>query len=635
MLQIMRLALCWGLVMSVVLSGGSPALADKPRHAAMILDANTGKVLHEASADELRHPASLTKLMTIYMALEEIAKGNLTLETRIPVSAEATSVSPSKLGLEAGSTIELADAIKALVTKSANDMAVAIAERIGGTEANFASLMTKRARAIGMKSTVFRNASGLPDSEQLTTARDMITLALRLHDDFPDKVRVFKLREFTYAGKTYRTHNTLMKSFAGMDGMKTGYTRASGFNLVASVHRDGKFIIGAVFGGATASSRNAHMRNIMTRALDEAATEKTRTPKPMLVASMAPAKRATAKPVAAEKQSKPANEKPAPEKPMAVAIAAPAPIVSTTPKPIKAPAAGATPQPDVIPEQRITVTAPRETVPEPQQALTVSPPVDQGDTSAQSISVTPPSADTEPLPDAGIQVAKVRAVPMPSQPAAVGALAADPQLPKQQASAASGLDFSALKRAVAALKPNTKSATDATALETNEAATSGETVIAKARKPSTLQAQAASVAPSVDTETTVAENADAPARTPSTLQAQAATLAPPAPAPRVVLAAAPMQLGANTTAAQLAAEGYAIQIGAYGSAAEAERQIGAVQGKAGPALSGASPATRPVTANNGRQLYAARFMGFDQLQASNACNQLRQQSIDCFVVQAR
>ncbi|MFA5950712.1 MAG: D-alanyl-D-alanine carboxypeptidase [Hyphomicrobium sp.] len=266
------------------------ALADV-KQAALVVDANTGAVLHEQFADAPRHPASLTKMMTLYMAFSEIAARRLSISSKLTVSEKAVSVAPSKLELAVGEEIELLDAIKALITKSANDMAVAIAEQIGGTEANFVRLMNERARQIGMTSTRFVNASGLPDNRQITTARDMVTLALRLQDDFPEEYKLFSLKEFEYKGKVHRTHNTLLFGFPGMDGIKTGYTRASGFNLVSSVRADGKHLVAAVFGGTTANTRNAHMRSLLFHALEKASTVKTRQSQPLLVANTEPAAR--------------------------------------------------------------------------------------------------------------------------------------------------------------------------------------------------------------------------------------------------------------------------------------------------------------------------------------------------------
>jgi D-alanyl-D-alanine carboxypeptidase len=265
-------------------SGGRAA----QRFAAMVVDANTGAVLYEQAGTEPRYPASLTKMMTLYLVFEQIERGRLSYQTRIRASEHAAAAAPSKLNLEPGEEITVIDAIKALVTKSANDVAVALAEHIAGSEANFAALMTEKARALGMTATVFRNASGLPDPEQVTTARDMLTLALRLQDHFPQHYPLFATRSFTYKGRTYSTHNGLLRSFEGTDGIKTGYIRASGFNLVASVRRGERRVVGAIFGGASTASRNAQMRALLTRALYKASTVRTRFSPPSAVARATP-----------------------------------------------------------------------------------------------------------------------------------------------------------------------------------------------------------------------------------------------------------------------------------------------------------------------------------------------------------
>src|SRR6185436_17114024 len=186
--------------------------------------------------------------------------------------------------LEEGEEIALIDAIKVLITKSANDVAIAVAEHIAGSEEKFARLMTRKAHQLGMSATTFRNASGLPDDAQVTTARDMVTLALRLQDDFPKHYPLFATRTASYKSEEFRNHNTLLFHYEGTDGLKTGYTRASGFNLVASVRRGKKHVIGAVFGGVSAESRNAAMRTFLNMGLVKASNEKTRQPAAPLIA---------------------------------------------------------------------------------------------------------------------------------------------------------------------------------------------------------------------------------------------------------------------------------------------------------------------------------------------------------------
>lgn len=277
---LLRLQAALAMVAAVLaLPATSYATADarsEGRHSAMIIDANTGAVLHAVHADAARYPASLTKMMTLYLVFDEIERGRLSLSTRIRLSERAAAAAPSKLNLEPGEEIATADAIRALVTKSANDVAIALAEHIAGSEEAFARRMTEKARQLGMASTTFRNSSGLPDSEQVTTARDMLTLALALQDHFPQHYPFFATRTFTYKGRAYRNHNTMLDTFPGMDGLKTGYIRLSGFNLVASVRRGGRHVVAAVFGGATAGVRNAEMRSLLARTLPVAGTTRTR-----------------------------------------------------------------------------------------------------------------------------------------------------------------------------------------------------------------------------------------------------------------------------------------------------------------------------------------------------------------------
>ncbi|MGE0022584.1 MAG: serine hydrolase [Hyphomicrobium sp.] len=328
------------LILSLALAAGAllaaPAgvvQAQQAKQSSFIIDANTGKALHAQSADELRFPASLTKMMTLYILFGEIEQGRLSYDSKIVFSERATAVAPSKLGLDAGDEIEVIDAIKALVVKSANDVAVAVAETIGGSEAQFARLMTTRAREIGMSSTTFRNASGLPNPVQKTTARDMVTLALRLQDDFPRRYRLFATTSFTFRGKTHKTHNTLMRGFPGMDGVKTGYTRASGFNLVSSVQADGKHIVGAVFGGKTAATRNALMRSLLYTALRKASSEKTRSSSPELIAKARPATKTA---VVADAGWTPKTKPVPPVKPAKVAVKAQEKAVPKPPQPTPA-----------------------------------------------------------------------------------------------------------------------------------------------------------------------------------------------------------------------------------------------------------------------------------------------------------
>lgn len=233
------------------------------KYASIVMDAATGVVISESNPDKLLYPASLTKMMTLYLTFEAISQGRLRKNSRLSVSANATAQEPSKLGLQAGSSIRVEDAILALVTKSANDVAVVLAEGIGGSETAFARLMTLRARQLGMRNTTFVNPHGLHDTRQVSTARDMAVLGRALMRDHPHEYKYFSTNSFSYAGKSYNNHNHLMKKYEGMDGIKTGYVHASGYNLCASAVRDGRRLIGVVFGGKTSLSRNNHMAEIL------------------------------------------------------------------------------------------------------------------------------------------------------------------------------------------------------------------------------------------------------------------------------------------------------------------------------------------------------------------------------------
>lgn len=233
------------------------------KYASVVIDAATGVVISERNPDKILHPASLTKMMTLYLTFEAIQQGTLRKTQRLSVSSNAAAQPPSKIGLEPGESIRVEDAILSLVTRSANDISVVLAEGIAGSEYRFARLMTAKAKQLGMNNTHFVNPHGLHDPLQITTARDMATLSRALMRDFPHEYRYFSTNRFVYAGTTYRNHNRLLESYEGMDGIKTGYIAASGYNLAASAVRDGRRLIGVVFGGRTATSRNDHMAELL------------------------------------------------------------------------------------------------------------------------------------------------------------------------------------------------------------------------------------------------------------------------------------------------------------------------------------------------------------------------------------
>ena len=244
------------------------------RYASIVVNETTGDVLYSRSADKQLYPASLTKVMTLYLVFEALDEGRITMNTRMKVSRVAAGRSPSKLGLRIGSTLSVKDGIYALVTKSANDAATVIAEHLGGTEREFAKKMTRKAKSLGMTRTNFRNASGLPHSKQKSTARDMARLAIAIRKDFPQYFHVFKTRNFSFRGKKFKNHNKLLSQFKGTDGIKTGYIRASGFNLIATTERNGTRLVGVVFGGKSGASRNKHMMYLLNKQFNKLPTFK-------------------------------------------------------------------------------------------------------------------------------------------------------------------------------------------------------------------------------------------------------------------------------------------------------------------------------------------------------------------------
>ena len=530
------------VIAAILVCGTSLSSEAAERAASFIIDANTGAVVSAYKADEPRYPASLTKMMTMYVAFDLLQQGRLAETTRIRISPHAASAQPTKLGLEPGDDIALIDAIKSLVTLSANDIAIAIAEHIAGTEERFAALMTQKARAIGMRNTTFKNASGLPNSEQVTTARDMVTLGMRLHDDFPKYYVLFATRDFRYAGRTHPNHNTLLNNYEGTEGIKTGYTSASGFNLVASVKRGPRHVMGAVFGGVTANSRNQTMRTLLNIALFKASAVKTRTPVVATArARPAPEPRAEPRPQTQYASLTKPNAAPVPAWPQAQVQ----PLVQ--PQAQSTQVAASTPPPDRTVEMarvRPVLVAPRA----PRQAPTVDA----------------PAAQTAP-------------VITPAQPVRIASAAPVAPYPQRAPIAVAPYQPSAYQPAMAA----------------GLAPLPPQPVPARGNPPSTLQQQAAA------------------------LHGGASAVARPQP------------VAANGVASSMTE----IQIGAYATAGEAERQLALVRSKAPELLGGAQAKTQPTNAG-GKPLWRARFAGFDASQAGTVCTELRRRQIDCLVTRA-
>jgi D-alanyl-D-alanine carboxypeptidase len=601
-----------------------------------VLDANTGAVLYQDDADERRHPASLTKMMTLYLAFETIEQGRMSMSSPIVISENAASAAPSKLDLDPGDTITVREAILALVTKSANDIAVALAEKIGGTESNFVRLMNAKARELGMAKTNFENPSGLPDPNQVTSARDMVTLGLSLQDHFPQHYTLFATRTFKHAGKSHRNHNTLMNNFSGIDGIKTGYTRASGFNLVSSVKRSGRHVVAAVFGGSSAASRNSEMRTLLTRALTKASAVKTRKVRPAPGALMAQLK---SEPKRAERPAKPkpaqvaqvqiAQAKVAEPAPATAPEGRPAPPVQRDPEPTPAAAPDVvdtveTPEPAAAPAP-IAVAKVRKIMVAPRQAKPASP--------AETTDMEASSAETDApgtlLPDVretivaktsnGLSMASADAAE--GQASMLGArdVAAGGRTETPDDTAAAEPEPSVILAAVK--EPVTEPVREiASASAANGIAARP---VASMKKPASPPAKITTASLRTTLKPSAAAEAEAPrpvlrGAPPSSLEAQHAALASGKPA-RV---------------AELVPAGggrFEIQIGAYNSVAEAQRALDAVHARAGGVVANHASVTQPVS-KDGRQIYRARFRGFDATTAANACGALRKQSFDCFVM---
>lgn len=301
--------------------GGGPAFA------AIVVDANSGRTLYARNEHELRHPASVTKVMTLYLLFEQLEKGRLRLDSPLVISAHAAAQAPTKLGLAPGQTIEVDSAIKAVVTKSANDIAAAIAENIAGDEETFAEMMTRKAHQLGMTRTHYANASGLPNDQQITTAHDLAVLGRAIQDRFPRFYHYFSTHAFVWRGQSHRNHNHLLGQIRGVDGIKTGYTHASGFNLLTSVRRDGHHIVAVVMGGRTAAARDNVMAGLIAEHIGDGAP--VRTARAITEGEPAPVARIDA----AEEEETPVvaaaiTAPPAPRAAPPLALASAAPVIS-------------------------------------------------------------------------------------------------------------------------------------------------------------------------------------------------------------------------------------------------------------------------------------------------------------------
>ncbi|HEY4737706.1 MAG TPA: serine hydrolase [Xanthobacteraceae bacterium] len=554
-----------------------------PPTASIVVDGTSGAVLQASNPDALRHPASLTKIMTLYLLFERLEAGKFKLDSPLKVSEYAAEQAPTKLGLKPGQTIAVEDAIKAIVTKSANDAAVVVAENLGGDESNFAKLMTQKARALGMTRTTYINASGLPDDDQTTTARDQALLGRLIQKRFPRYYKYFSTESFVYHGEVLRNHNHLLGSIEGVDGIKTGFTRASGFNVVTSVHRDGHYIVAVVMGGRSSLERDAHMRELISAQIEETALKRSApavaksNPRGEIQSASANAPRAS--------QGKPID----PVQPLSVkAIIFPtAPVQSAplVPVPVLGRVADNAPQPSAQVAARwlspglpadAPMSAPATTVIE-KSTLPLSRGGDRT-SSNQSRLVKTITIHTSSVQSASL-------APMP-EPAPVATMT--PQ-PSAQVAA----------RWLPSAPPVDRS-DNASARPMPIAQTSVALAFSEHAKFKPEEIEATKILTGVGVEPANAETVSAPVKS--------HVAAPHAPAS--------------------AQNVWLIQIGAFDNEDEARQHLSTAQLKARDALAAGHPLTERVQKGD-KVLYRARFTGFDKETAEAACQQLRRSDMDC------
>ncbi|HET9815921.1 MAG TPA: D-alanyl-D-alanine carboxypeptidase [Xanthobacteraceae bacterium] len=646
-----RDGLRWGLFgfVAVVLT-----LSNGPSHAApyadIVVDANSGAVLHATNPDASRHPASLTKIMTLYLLFEQLEAGKLKLDSALKVSAEAAGQSPTKLGLKPGSTLAVEEAIKGMVTRSANDAAVVVAEAIADSESDFARLMTRKAQALGMKGTVYKNASGLPNDDQITTARDQAVLGRAIQERFPRYYKYFSIRSFTFRGQSISNHNHLLGKVDGVDGIKTGYVSASGFNLVTSVHRGGRYLVAVVMGGSSGASRDARMRELITEKITLASIKRTAPvvaeaehpatnsepavvakaeakPEPMVVIKSGPRPEALAvakaEPKFANKieaKAEPKGEaKPGQRFVVASAISLPARIhpVAVPPEPTPATAAPAT-----LTQTHVIIGSTEPIQPVMVKTLTVRAVTKTA--ALVPVQVASPAVEAQPAP----AVLPASAAAAPAEPAPIAAAAK----PEPTAAAPVKSEPAAAAAApVAAAKP--EPVTPRTAAVKAEPAASGAT----AAKPEPM---APAIAVKADPEPAAAPKPDAaPTRAPAMAAKPEPPAAPVAPAiatPAASPAKAAMAAARPASPPVSAAKpqhhpGWMIQVGAFPAEQAAKQRLSTVQSKATKILTGAEPFTETVD-KGGTTFYRARFAGLDKETAEAACKYLKKNDVECVTI---
>jgi D-alanyl-D-alanine carboxypeptidase len=625
-----RYGLRWGLFgfVAAVL-----ALSSNPTHAApyadIVVDANSGAVLHATNPDARRHPASLTKIMTLYLLFEQLEAGKLKLDSPLKVSAEAAGQTPTKLGLKPGSTLAVEDAIKGMLTRSANDAAVVVAEAIAGTEADFAKLMTRKAQALGMKGTVYKNASGLPDDNQVTTARDQSTLGRAIQERFPRYYKYFSIRSFTFRGQSIANHNHLLGKVEGVDGIKTGYINASGFNLVTSVHRGNRYLVAVVMGGSSGGSRDARMRELISEKIAQASTKRTA-------------------PMVAEAGGRPDGN----SAPVVVAKAEPKP--ESKPEPIVVAKAEARPEPMVVTKVEPKAEPKAEAKAEPRFAVAsatsvpvrFNPSAAQAEPTATLTQARVVAGSTEPIRPVPVKTLTVRAGVQTASLAAlhVASPAAEPQ-PVQSAAPppAPAAKSEPLPTPAAAAKPEPAApALMPVAAAKPEPAAPPPTPVAAAKPepaPSTPMAAAKPEPAAPLLPAPAAATKPEPAAIPPT---PVAGPKPEPPAPRVATAApvapaakpappAPAAKSAAPAAKPQHRPGWMIQVGAYPAEQAAKQRLSTVQSKASKMLTGAEAFTETVD-KGGTTYYRARFAGLDKDKAEAACKYLKKNDVECVTI---
>ncbi len=600
------------------------AEAYTPPSSAIVVDGNTGAVLHASNADALRHPASLTKIMTLYLLFERLEAGKIKLDTPLKISAHAAEQAPTKLGVKPGQTLAVEDAIKAMVTKSANDAAVAVAENLGGDEDEFAKMMTAKAHALGMSRTTYVNASGLPNDDQITTAHDQALLGRAVQERFPRYYKYFSTEQFVYHGHAMRNHNHLLGVVGGVDGIKTGYTEASGFNLVTSVHRDGRYIIAVVLGGRSAGERDAHMRELINKHIREASPQHT---------APAIAERPDVRP----EPRNPNNERFEQRAEPKAAVASKASSSSSRaelPPPGRlgnsAPATGGDPIQPVLVKTITYRTAPVQATPlGPMPQLVPAAPLTR---SAPMPLPTLPAQPAATAPAGAHPPAQIASGPAPS-----------PAPPTRAQAPATRVARAVPAAAAEATNTVVVAAAESTATTpSSRMQTTGRSVIAKSdsAKSEALRAEAA-LPEAASSETLKPEVTKPEVIKPEVVKAEPAKAETVRPE-IAKLEAKPVPAKPETakiditkpepTAAQIRARGgWVIQIGAFEGEDEAKQHLSEARLKIPRLLASADPFTQRLQKGD-KALYRARFAGFDKAMAEAACKELKRSEIDCMTV---